>query len=159
METTAINTETIGNKNTAIAMQLSALTQYFIPLGNYIFPTIIWSLKKDQSEFVNQNGKNIINFQLSLLLYYFILGVTAVCLLIYAAIQGTGIQIDYENNYDWTVENFTTGNVTAVVVTALTALGIIAMLKLFEFFLIIYAAVKNSNGENYKYPLTINFIK
>jgi uncharacterized Tic20 family protein len=28
-----------------------------------------------------------------------------------------------------------------------------------EFFLIIYASIKASNGEKYKYPLTIPFIK
>jgi len=32
-------------------------------------------------------------------------------------------------------------------------------LKIFEFILIIYAAVKASNGERYKYPLTIPFFK
>ncbi len=32
--------ETTANKNTATLLQLSALTQYFFPLGNFIFPAI-----------------------------------------------------------------------------------------------------------------------
>jgi len=32
-------------------------------------------------------------------------------------------------------------------------------LKVIEFILIIYGAVKASNGENYKYPLSISFFK
>ena len=66
------------NKNTAILLQLSALTQYFIPLGNYIIPTVIWSTQKERSKFVDYNGRQLINFQLSLLLYYLILGVTSI---------------------------------------------------------------------------------
>ena len=151
--------ETTGNRNVAILMQLSALTQYFIPLGNYIFPTVIWSMKRQESEFVNYNGKHLINFQLSLLLYYLIISIIAICLIIYTALQGKGIQIEYENSYDWTIDHITTGNITGVVLIALVAIVIIGLLKIFEFFLIIYAAVKNSNGENYKYPLTFNFIK
>lgn len=49
--------ETIANKNTSTIIQLSALTQYFIPLGNLIFPALLWSLKKNESEFVDYNGK------------------------------------------------------------------------------------------------------
>ena len=60
--------ESTVNKNTATLMQLSALTQYFFPFGNFIFPTIIWSIKKNESQFVNYNGKQILNglHQLSL---------------------------------------------------------------------------------------------
>nr|MBP8066618.1 DUF4870 domain-containing protein [Flavobacterium sp.] len=32
-------------------------------------------------------------------------------------------------------------------------------LKVVEFFLIIYAAVKTSNGEKYNYPLSISFLR
>jgi len=39
------------------------------------------------------------------------------------------------------------------------ALLAIATIKVAEFFLVIYASVKASNGEEYSYPLTIPFIK
>jgi uncharacterized Tic20 family protein len=56
-------------KKYATFTHLSALTQYFIPFGNFIFPILFWTSKKDESEFVDYSGKQILNFQLSLLLY------------------------------------------------------------------------------------------
>jgi uncharacterized Tic20 family protein len=45
----------------------------------------------------------------------------------------------------------------------MVTVGIIAvifgLLKVAEFFLIIYASIKTSNGEKYNYPITIPFIK
>ena len=51
---------------------LSALAGYIIPFGNIIGPVIIWSLKKDEFSFVNQQGKEAINFQISIMIYCFI---------------------------------------------------------------------------------------
>ena len=53
---------TTNNKNIATVLHLSALTQYIIPFGNYIFPIVIWSSKKDESEFVDFSGKQVLNF-------------------------------------------------------------------------------------------------
>ena len=53
---------TNNEKNIATFLHLSALTQYIIPFGNYIFPIIIWSSKKNDSQFVEANGKNVLNF-------------------------------------------------------------------------------------------------
>jgi uncharacterized Tic20 family protein len=61
--------KTTTEKNSATFTHLSALTQYFIPFGNFIFPILFWTSKKDESEFVDYSGKQILNFQLSLLLY------------------------------------------------------------------------------------------
>ena len=44
---------------------LSALLGYFLPFGNIIGPLIIWFIKKDVSEIVNHQGKEAINFQLT----------------------------------------------------------------------------------------------
>ena len=64
---------TANDKNIATVLQLSALSQYIIPFGNYILPIIIWSSKKNESEFVDFNGKQVLNFQLSIFLYSVIL--------------------------------------------------------------------------------------
>ena len=151
--------ETTANKNTAILMQLSAYTQYIIPLGNYIFPIVIWSLKKNESKFVDYNGKQIINFQLSLLVYNLLLLMITIPILLYTIFSGMKFHISSGEDCEWVIDQLTAGNITGIVIVALVAIGIIVALKVLEFFLIIYASVKNSNGENYKYPLTINFIK
>lgn len=149
--------ETTTNKNTATLLQLSAYTQYFFPFGNFIFPTLIWSLKKKESSFVDYNGKQAINFQLSLLLYSLILLAVSIPAIIYSLFNGADFTFNIDG--EWSFHNFTTGNITGVVAVALLSGFLFFILKAVEFFLIFYASVKNSNGENFKYPFTINFIK
>jgi len=48
---------------------LSAFAGYFFPFGGVIGPLICWLSRKDESQWVNQNGKASLNFQLSILLY------------------------------------------------------------------------------------------
>jgi len=48
---------------------LSAFAGYFFPFGGIIGPIICWISRKDESEWVNVNGKASLNFQLSMLLY------------------------------------------------------------------------------------------
>ena len=40
-----------------------------IPVGNIIGPLVLWLLKKDESEFVDATGKEVLNFQISLTIY------------------------------------------------------------------------------------------
>jgi len=58
-----------------------ALTGFLIPLGSVIVPAVVWSMKKDGSALVDQHGKESLNFQLSLLLYYFGAGVLCIILI------------------------------------------------------------------------------
>jgi hypothetical protein len=51
---------------------LSALSGFVIPFGNVIGPLIIYSLKKDEYPFVADQGKESINFQISILIYLMI---------------------------------------------------------------------------------------
>ncbi|WP_417358425.1 DUF4870 domain-containing protein [Flavobacterium sp.] len=149
--------ETTANRNTAILMQLSAYTQYFIPFGNFIFPTLIWSLKKQDSKFVDYNGKQIINFQLSLFLYSLLLIVIAIPLLLYTTLSD--VSFNAVNEFHFVHEQFSAEKITGIATIAILAVLILIAMKVLEFFLIMYASVRNSNGENYNYPLTIKFIK
>ena len=63
------------------------------------------------------------------------------------------------NNENWVIENFSLGNISGIVAVAIMAALVFCLLKVAEFFLIIYASVKSSNGEEFKYPLTIPFLK
>ena len=69
---------TSNEKNTATLLQLSLLSQYLIPFGNFIFPLLIWSSKKNESKFVDTHGKQALNFQLSMLLYSLIALIIAI---------------------------------------------------------------------------------
>ena len=150
--------ESTTDKNIAAFTHLSSLTQYFIPFGNYIFPILLWSSKKDKSEFVNHNGKQVLNFQLSLFLYSILLIMIAIpCFLISIFNNIPFTTIINENNFN--MSNFNLNDNIGLLTLGLTSLLIFGMLKVAEFFLIIYAGIKTSNGEYFKYPITIPFIK
>lgn len=148
--------ETNNSKTTATLIHLSALSQYFIPFGNFIFPIIIWSSSKDKSEYIDAQGKQSINFHLSLLMYSFIMALVAVPLFFVSIFSKANYIF---NDGDFLVKNFNMTEVSGLLVAAIVIVCVFFLLKVIEFFLIIYAAVKTSNGYNYKYPLTINFLK
>jgi uncharacterized Tic20 family protein len=41
-----------------------------IPLAGLIAPLIIWQIKKDEHPFINENGKEAMNFQISIHIYF-----------------------------------------------------------------------------------------
>jgi uncharacterized Tic20 family protein len=88
-------------------------------IGGVIGPLIIWQIKKDLHAFVNQHGKEALNFQISMLIYGVIAG-----LLCFACIG-------------W---------------------FLLPAVAIADIVFAIIAAVKATNGETYRYPLTIRFI-
>ncbi|MBK7103772.1 MAG: DUF4870 domain-containing protein [Ignavibacteriae bacterium] len=56
----------------AMIAHLSAVVGFVIPFGNVIAPLLIWILKKDESAFINDQGKEALNFQISVTIYAFI---------------------------------------------------------------------------------------
>jgi len=150
--------ETSNTKSTATFTHLSTLTQYFIPFGNFILPLVIWSSAKKNSEFIDNHGKQAINFQLSVFLYTLILCLIAIPTLIYTIFKNVPFTA-IVNVEAFFIKNLSTGNITAIVTIALIALLILVLLKVGEFFLVIFASVKAANGEDYVYPMSIKFIK
>ena len=57
-------------------LHLSVFAGYVIPLAGVIAPIVIWQVKKDQLERIDEHGKNVANFMIS----YFIYGVIGVLL-------------------------------------------------------------------------------
>jgi uncharacterized Tic20 family protein len=98
---------------------LSALAAFVFPLGNIFGPLIIWLVKKDESPFVDDQGKESLNFQISFTIY---------C--IFAAILA----------------------VIFIGIILLIALGIAFLI------LVILAAIKANEGEEFRYPFTIRLI-
>ncbi|WP_298140930.1 DUF4870 domain-containing protein [Flavobacterium sp.] len=150
---------TPANERTiATVTHLSSFAQYVFPLGNFIAPIIIWSAKKNDSEFVDYNGKQILNFQLSIFAYSAILVLISLPLLIYGFVDLIGTNYTF-SNFEVDFNGFHNQKITTLIGIAIVAFVLFMFLKVFEFILIIYAAVKASNGEQYKYPLTIPFFK
>ena len=156
--TTPLIMETTSERNTATFTHLSTLSQYIIPFGNYIFPILIWTSYKDKSEFVNHHGKQTLNFQLSLLLYTLVLALIAIPIFITVFLQNLPMEAVF-NNEDFVLRNFDFHGNIGLLSVGITAVLLFGVLKFVEFFLVIYASIKATNGELYKYPLTIPFIK
>lgn len=70
MEENRVLTET--ERNWAMLCHLSAFAGFFFPFGAIIGPLICWLTRKDESAWIYVNGKNALNFQLSMLLYIFL---------------------------------------------------------------------------------------
>lgn len=103
-----------------VITHLSQLVTFVIGFGSLILPLVLWLINKNKIYHMNEHGKEIINFQLSLIVY------SIICIpLIF--LLGLGI------------------------------LGFI-VLGIFAFVFPIVNAVKASNGEVPKYPLSLNFI-
>lgn len=59
-----------------------ALSGYVgVPLGNLLAPLVIWLVKKDQSQFVADQAKESLNFQISLTIYAIISGLSILVLI------------------------------------------------------------------------------
>ncbi len=133
----------------AFLIHISSFTGYLFPLGSVITPLIIWQTMKDKSPSLNEHGKEVLNFNISFSLYMLILG-TSIFSFIIKNIWTTLKNISIGFNDFYFFNNF------------FNVLGIASLISIITFSkvaLIILGAIKANNGEFYKYPLTIKFIK
>ncbi len=121
---------TQNDKTYSSITHLSSFAGWFFPFGNIIVPFILWSAKKTESTYIDTHGKAAVNFQLSLMLYVFLLVLFAIPLTIFTF--GLGL--------------------IAVILGIIPAVILIIAT-------IISASIKATNGEYYNYPFTIEFIK
>jgi len=61
-----------SERNWAMFCHLSTFSSVIIPFGGIIGPLICWLSKRNESSWVDQNGKAALNFQLSIALYILI---------------------------------------------------------------------------------------
>lgn len=140
-------------------LQLSAYAQYIFPFGNFILPVVIWSAKKDQSKFIDYNGKQAINFQLSLLIYTVVLIIIAAPIFAYTIFNDIDFSISLTGRWHFDTESIRHAKISGLVMLGIVAMVMTFVLKVAEFIIILIAAIKNGNGENYNFPLTIKFLK
>ncbi|WP_252191150.1 DUF4870 domain-containing protein [Polaribacter sp. Q13] len=141
-----------NNENTnAFLIHISAFAGFIFPFGNIITPLIAWQTLKDRSKFLDEQGKEAINFNISYSLYIFILTLSFIPVFIGSIFRN----FDNFDNFNHIDFNFDASNLFGVFGIASLA-GIVGIIKIA---LIIIAALKAKEGENYKYPFTIKFIK
>ena len=65
MEETNKRTE---EQNLAVIIHLSLLMGIIVPFGGYAATLVLWLLKKDNSSYIDQQGKEAVNFMLNVLI-------------------------------------------------------------------------------------------
>tara|TARA_R110000868_G_scaffold121034_3_gene321193 strand:+ start:91721 stop:92203 length:483 start_codon:yes stop_codon:yes gene_type:complete len=158
------DTITKHERNLSAIIHASTFSKFFFPFGNFILPLILWTANKNEYKFVDHNGKQALNFQISLLLYSIVLGVISIPFFI-------GF---LPNLFDF--GNFTFGNLNNFnsmnlhfdsddfrFGSWLIPIGITGLLQgaLFVVNIVytILAVIKTNEGQEFNYPITIKFIK
>jgi uncharacterized Tic20 family protein len=83
---------TPDEKNWAVFTHLAALAGFAIPFGNIIGPLVVWIMKKEEMPFVDHQGKEALNFQItfsiamviSLFLMIIVIGIVTSIILVIA---------------------------------------------------------------------------
>ena len=61
-----------SNQQLLVLMHLSQLLNLVTGLGGLIVPLVIWLTQKDKVTHMDQQGKSVVNFQISMILFAFI---------------------------------------------------------------------------------------
>lgn len=64
----------MSNNNWAMLCHLSALAMFVFPLGNVLGPLVVWLLKKEEMPLVDREGKESINFQITISIFALVAG-------------------------------------------------------------------------------------
>ncbi len=117
---------------------LGALAGFFFWLGNILGPLIIWQIKKNELPEIDEHGKASVNFQLTILI------INIIARIILVGTFGVGIF--------W-------GNPIFAIGSGFGWFTILAVINLVAWILAIVAGIRANNGEFYRYPFSIRFIK
>lgn len=153
METTI----TENQKNTSVFIHLSTFLKYFFPFANFIAPLLIWTFNKEKA-FIDDHGKQAINFQLSTLLYTILIGLLCLPLIIIFASDIISLAESINlNDGMFSINNIQ--NLSGYLVLISLVIILFLALFVFEIYAVINASIHASRGQLYKYPLNIPFIK
>ena len=119
-EGTEIGAVDQGIRNTAVAAHLSTFAGLVVPFGSVIGPLAVWLTRRDQDPFIDQAGREALNFGISIAVYG--------SLLLVAALMLVGIPF--------------------------LIVGVVAWVVLASL-----AAAKASQGQAYRYPLTMRLVR
>jgi len=143
------------NKTLATVLHLSVFTKYFIPLGNFIFPMLLW-LSRKQDPFVDHHGRNALNFQISTFLYTIFLVAVGAATFVYFGLKFSIGEPFFLEEDSFVIDKFSDA------LPFFITIGILGILLLglfvLELFAVINASIKANEGQLYNYPLTINFL-
>ncbi|KSA12105.1 DUF4870 domain-containing protein [Maribacter dokdonensis] len=151
-------------RNLSALIHASTFSKFFIPFGNFIIPLVLWTANKKEYEFVDHNGKQALNFQISILLYSILVGMVSIPFFLGGFLPNV---FDFDNFGLVNVHSFNNINFhfdsddffgpwmipVGLLGLAQSALFIINIVYT------ILATIKTNEGEVFEYPLSFKFIK
>jgi uncharacterized protein len=146
-----------NERNIGTILHLSALGQYLFPFGNFILPAFIWSAKKEASSVLEEQGRRVLNFQLSVFMYSIVLIGLGLILTIGAFTKGM-IAFQWDDQ-SFAIRNLEDLQFSTGLIVGITAFVLFALLKITEFVLVVYGALEATRGRIYHYPLSIPFLR
>ncbi len=122
MSPTDTESSTIASeaRSWALGAHLSALAGLIVPFGNILAPLIIWLVKRETDPFVDDQGREAVNFNISVAIYAIGAGILTVILIGFV---------------------------------------LLAAVVIFWIAMLILGATRANNGERFRYPLSIRFVK
>lgn len=148
---------TENQKQLSTFIHLSTFAKFVFPFANFFIPLILWTSNSDK-EFVDYNGRQAINFQLSILFYG--LMICLLCLpfaIMFVSDFVTLVELTEHSNGVLSIHQI--GNLTGFIILLAIAGLLLFALFLFELYAVISASIRSSNGRQYQYPLSIPFLK
>lgn len=116
---------------------VAAFASVVFPFGNILGPLIVWLAKRKEYTSVDDQGKESLNFQISMTIYSLIALVVFIVGLI-----------------DLAAGNSREGFPVSVIVSGVSLL----VLGIINIVLVIIASVRSYQGDAYRYPLNIRFV-
>ncbi|MBU2945931.1 DUF4870 domain-containing protein [Zobellia uliginosa] len=150
-------------RNLAAMVHASSFSKFFIPFGNFIIPLVLWTANKKDYSIVDNAGKQVLNFQISLLLYSIVLGIVSIPVfigfvpdLLDSSLFGLNHLNDYNNlNIDF-AESFRLSSWLFPIGIAGLAHGALFVVNVVY---TILAIIRTNEGQEFSYPITIKFLK
>lgn len=126
--------KTTSEATNAFLIHISALLGFLFPFGGILIPLVLWKAQKTKSDFLDANGKEAVNFNITFGFYKIALAIGLFISFFLLALIHAPFGIFF-------------------------LIGIYALFELMSVCLVILAAAKAQKGEIYQYPMTINFLK
>jgi uncharacterized Tic20 family protein len=123
---------------------LSALAGFIVPFGSILAPLIVWLAQKNKHPFVDEQGRESVNFQISMIIYLGLLMLVGFILYFSAYFFARSLYFFARSL------GFLLFIPISIVLSALYVFGLIVVLV---------AAVKAYNGQSYRYPFNLRFLR
>lgn len=124
---------------------LSAVCGFFFPFGYLLGPLIVWLVKREGSAFVDDQGKEALNAQISFTIYSLAAIFIGALLIGCAMIGGSSHQYGPSGFFP-----------LGMIPIAVALVGLVFIL---DIVLVIKASITTNRGEAYRYPLIFRFVK